>query len=240
MIKVLSYSGGKDSTAMLITLLKNGSQIDEILYVDMGEWIWEEGEKHLEKVEELFGVEITKLDVSERIKDGFKKYGFPSIFNRWCTAIKRETMEKYLKEKYPNLNKNDIVQYVGYCADEEKRIGRKLYSKFNMEYPLVEAGITKKDALELCYSYGLDWDGLYEHHEHFSCWCCPLQRKSELKWLFNNRPELWDYLRKLQLSTDGYYYNGKTIFDYDKRFWSENIEKLKEERMKNRKGVEDG
>ena len=37
--KIVSYSGGKDSTAMLITLVENDAQIDDILYVDVGDWM---------------------------------------------------------------------------------------------------------------------------------------------------------------------------------------------------------
>ena len=104
-----------------------------------------------------------------------------------------------------------------------------------MEYPLVEAGITNKDALNLCWEYGFDFGDIYSHHKHFNCWCCPLQNKNELRWLFKNKPKLWDYLRKMQMETDGYYRAGKTIFEYDKLFWEENLEKLREKRLYNRK-----
>lgn len=40
MKKILCYSGGKDSTAMLIHILENGLQLDEILYIDVGDWMW--------------------------------------------------------------------------------------------------------------------------------------------------------------------------------------------------------
>ena len=122
MIKVLCYSGGKDSTAMLIHLLENDAQIDDILYVDVGNWMWKEMGEHLKKVEEILNVNITILDRSDLIKEGFERWGFPSIFQRWCTEVKKESMRKWIKNKYhPDSYPNgEIVQYIGYCADEEK------------------------------------------------------------------------------------------------------------------------
>ena len=100
MKKILSYSGGKDSTAMLIHLLNTNQQIDEILYVDVGDWMWDSAKAHNKKVEDTFGVTITTLNVEDEIKEGFKKWGFPSFLNRWCTGIKRETMKQHIRENY--------------------------------------------------------------------------------------------------------------------------------------------
>ena len=227
-VKILCYSGGKDSTAMLIHLLESNQQIDEILYVDVGDWMWNVAKSHIKQVEDTFGVEITQLNVSDDIDKGFQRWGFPSFFNRWCTGIKRDTMRDYLREKYED---DTIIQYVGYCADEEKRTNKKLYSSFEVEYPLVDAGISTSDALQLCKEHGFDFGGVYEHHSHFNCWMCPLQKVNELKWVFDNEPEYWNILREMQHSCDGYYQNGKTIFDYEKQFWEKNCDDLKQKRM---------
>ena len=230
-VKILCFSGGKDSTAMLITLIENNQQIDEILYVDVGDWMWKSAKKHIQQVEETFDIKITQLNVTDELRKGFQRWGFPSMFNRWCTGIKRDTMGNYLKKKYPD---EDIVQYIGYCSDEERRTGKKLYSTYDVEYPLVEAGITTSDALEICYDYGFDFGEVYEHHSHFNCWLCPLQRKYELHTIFKEYPLYWERLRNMQHLTDGYYANGKTIFDFEKDFWEMNCDNLREERMKAR------
>ena len=47
------------------------------------------------------------------------------------------------------MERESIVQYIGYCADEEKRTGKPLYSAYDVEYPLVDANITNADALKL-------------------------------------------------------------------------------------------
>lgn len=225
---ILCYSGGKDSTAMLIHLLENQKPIDEILYVDVGDWMWKCANDHLKKVEDVFDVEITKLDVSDEIQKGFERWGFPSFLNRWCTGVKRIAMREHLQDKFGG---GEITQYIGYCADEEKRTNKKLYATYDVEYPLVDAGITTSDALKMCYDYGFDFGGVYEHHNHFNCWLCPLQRKSELYEVFKREPNLWANLHSMQWETDGTYYPNETIFDIEKQFWNKIRTELKQKRM---------
>lgn len=87
----------------------------------------------------------------------------------------------------------------------------------------------------MCYDYGFDFGGVYEHHSHFNCWLCPLQRKNELYSIFKTYPNYWSTLREYQHQTDGYYKNEKTIFDLEKDFWEMNCSQLRENRMKARK-----
>lgn len=232
MIKIVCFSGGKDSTAMLIHLLETNQQIDEILYVDVGDWIWKSAQTHIHQVEKKLNVNITQLDVSNELKKGFERWGFPSFLNRWCTGVKRDAMKSYLKNKFGG---GEIVQYIGYCADEDKRTSKKLYSSYDVEYPLVNAGITTNDALQICYDYGFDFGGVYEHHSHFNCWLCPLQKKSELYEVFKREPNLWANLHTMQWETDGMYYPNETIFDIEKQFWNKIRDELKEKRMMARK-----
>ena len=229
---IVCFSGGKDSTAMLIHLLENNKPIDEILYVDMGDWMWESAQSHIKQVEDSLGVSITQLDVTDKITNGFKRWGFPAYLNRWCTGIKRDVMRDYLKERY---DVNKIVQYIGYCSDEEKRTNKKLYSSYDTEYPLVDANITTEQALQLCKDYGFDFGGVYEHHSHFNCWLCPLQKVDELRWVFDNDKEKWDYLRDMQYQSDGTFLKDKSVFECEHNFWKKHHKELHQKRMDNRK-----
>lgn len=233
-MNIISYSGGKDSTAMIIKLIENDVNIDEILYVDMGKWIWEEVEEHNNKVEKKLGIKITKLKLEEDLETELIKYGFPSIHNRWCTGIKNNTMRKYINKKYP---KQDITYYIGYCVNESNRIFNNISKYLNVKYPLVDLNITNEDALKICYDYGFDFGGLYEHHSHISCWLCPLQKEEELKWLYDNKIDKWDYLIELQRLTYGKYKNKSTIYDIEKKFWLNNYDSLKDKSINYRKKV---
>ena len=229
---ICCFSGGKDSTAMLIHILENNLPLDEVLYVDVGDWMWKSAQPHIRQVEETLNVKITQLDVTDELDKGFQRWGFPSFLNRWCTGVKRDKMRDYLKNKFGG---GEIVQYIGYCSDEENRTDKKLYSSYEVSYPLVDAGITTNQALKICYDYGFDFGGVYEHHSHYNCWLCPLQRKSELYELFKREPSLWANLHTMQWQTDGTYYPDETIFDIEKQFWNRIRDELKEKRMNARK-----
>ena len=131
--------------------------------------------------------------------------------------------------------RESIVQYIGYCSDEEKRTSKKLYSSYDVEYPLVDNNISNEKALEICRDYGFDFGGNYDHHSHYNCWLCPLQRVDELYYIWKNEPELWEKLRQMQLSTDGEYRHQISIFQFEQKFWERNREELKEKRMNARK-----
>lgn len=107
---VLSLSGGKDSTALLLLLLEKNMPIDAVLYADTG-MEFPEMEAHIAKLDELLfrerGLHITTLrhphDFEWMMFEAplFKKsaimrrmekkmpltgYGWPGHKVRWCTG----------------------------------------------------------------------------------------------------------------------------------------------------------
>jgi len=111
---ICCFSGGKDSTAMLIYILENNLPLDDIIYCDVGDWIWESAKTHIKQVEEKLDVKINVIDITEDLDTGFQRWGFPSFMNRWCTGFKRDRMRDYLKSKYGErerafVNTLDIV-----------------------------------------------------------------------------------------------------------------------------------
>lgn len=208
-LHVVSFSGGKDSTAMLLKMLEEGMQVDIILYCDTG-LEFPEMEEHIDKVEDYIGRPITRLK-SEKdfmywanehtrnirstkipgVKPGdtISGYGWPSVFSRWCTRnLKKDVIGRYLRDL---KKKYDLVQYIGIAADEPKRI------RDDKMYPLATWGMTESDCLKYCYDRGFTWGGLYEIRDRVSCWCCPLQSPKDLRKLKENRPELWSQLKEM-------------------------------------------
>lgn len=57
---VVSLSGGKDSTAMLLMLLERGEPVADVVFFDTG-WEFPEMYEHLEKLEAFTGLKITRL-----------------------------------------------------------------------------------------------------------------------------------------------------------------------------------
>ncbi len=203
---IVSLSGGKDSTAMLLRMLEEGMQVDEILFCDTG-LEFEGMYRHLEKLEQYIGRPITilkspytfeylLLEHMPKRKNpeliGRKGYSWGGPRNRWCTAIlKQRVIEKYIS----SLTKDyDLIQYIGIAADEPNRIR-------NFCYPLVEWGMTEADCLAYCKERGFDWDGLYDIFHRVSCWCCPLQSLDELRKLRHHFPDLWMKLHEWDSKT---------------------------------------
>lgn len=212
MKRVVSLSGGKDSTAMLLMLLEKGEAVDEVVFFDTG-MEFPEMREHLAKLENYTGIEFTRLRMDpsfeylmfvRRLKRGKRKaengYGWPRPNARWCTSYKTRTINKYLEK----LSPDEVC--IGIAADETGRNKNPPPSR----YPLVEWGVTESDALSYCASSGFDWGGLYEKKNRVSCWCCPLQSLDDLRVLREFHPELWERLQEM----DSLAYNTFRI-DYD-------------------------
>ena len=222
---VVSFSGGKDSTAMLLMMLERGMQIDDILFCDTG-LEFPQMYKHIEAVERRIGrkINVIKSDktyeyyladhiLTKGKHKGLKGYGYPSMRIRWCTArlkvdVLRRYFRKYTKEGFL------LKQYIGIAADEKKRCKEHVY-------PLVEWGITEAQALQYCYGKGFDWGGLYKDFRRVSCYCCPLQPLKELKILWTKYPELWQKMQELDKRTHSSFRLDYTLNEIEQRFMRE-------------------
>lgn len=210
---VANFSGGKDSTAMLITIKENDLPLDEIIYCDVGNWMWDISD-HIKKVEEFMDMDITIIDISKQIKDSFEKLGFPRFTLRYCTGLKRDNLNKYCRKYRPS----QLTQYIGFAYDEQKRMKKGTRNRGTVSFPLIDYKLTEKDALELCYEKGFDFNNIYDHHSRLNCWCCPLQKIPELEYLYKNYPEKWDKLKEMQSESRTKFRKEASIFDLDKRF----------------------
>jgi 3'-phosphoadenosine 5'-phosphosulfate sulfotransferase (PAPS reductase)/FAD synthetase len=127
-----------------------------------------------------------------------------------------DSINKYLKSvEYP-------VSCIGYGADEPQRI--KYNSKFPRRYPLIEYDITEAEALEYCLARGFDWGGLYGIFNRVSCFCCPLQRISELRKVRRFFPDLWQQMLEWDAAIPGHNRGFKdytTVHDLEARFVEE-------------------
>ena len=223
---IVSFSGGKDSTAMLLLMIEKGILIDEIIFLDTGVE-FPEMYKHIEKVERYIDRKITKLKAENSYEymmfehkkkkgknKGQKGYSWADFRNRWCTQyLKKQVMNRYLKEKYKNI---EIIEYHGIAVDETKRLIKN--REKNIKYPLAEWGIIEKEALEYCYNKGFDWDGLYEKFDRVSCWCCPLKNLKELKVIYKEYPKYWEKLKEWDSKTYRKFRADYSILDLEKKF----------------------
>lgn len=109
-VTVVSLSGGKDSTAMLLMLLERGERVDDVIVYDTG-MEFPEMYEHLDRLEDYTGMRFTRL----RMEPGFEHqmfvhrktmgnrkgepgYAWPTPMARWCTARKTSAIDKRVSE----------------------------------------------------------------------------------------------------------------------------------------------
>lgn len=235
---ILSLSGGKDSSAILLKSVQDSvSQckpvpIDEVVFFDTG---WEfdgiyENIKYLKGVCERYGnIPFTTLtpeipfedkmfNITVHKRNGLigKGYSWCGGVCRWGTTEKLKALERYCKGDY---------EIVGLAHDEQHRIlkernGTKLF-------PLDEWKMTEAEALQYCYNHGIEFKEdagageirLYDYLDRVSCWCCGNKNLKELRNMFLHMPKYWERLKGFQNRTDRpFRRNGETIFDLEERF----------------------
>lgn len=225
MKNIVSFSGGKDSTAMLLKMIEKKEPIHSIVFFDT-EWDFPQMYDHIEKVEKNIGMKIWR--VRHRVgfdyllhsrpviyKAGENKgqlrhigHGWPSMQRRWCTREKLNSVNYFTK---PIL---DGIQCVGIAADEIER-NDKLSEEKPRRFPLQEYGMTEIDCLQYCFDMGYDWGGLYNHFDRVSCFCCPLMKKRDLETIYKYYPDIWkrmvDMGNKIPDPTRRAFRNNKTL-----------------------------
>ena len=221
---VVSFSGGKDSTAMLLMLLERGEPIADIVFFDGG-WEFPQMHEHLEQVEQFIGQKITRLrprlpvgvvtdktpfdwmfsefPIVKRGTSEVHRIGryWPSPNIRWCTGRKQEALRAHLRALTHRHGFDlPLRQCVGFAADELERLDgtTKKDSAYHVQrYPLVEWGVTEAAALAYYKKRGFTWGGLYRRFKRVSCFCCPLQGLNELRTLRCFYPELWQRMLEM-------------------------------------------
>lgn len=197
---------------MLLLMVESGMPIDMVLTADTG-MEFPEMTRHWNKVEQYLlrerGLKLTILrhpkgfrwlmfdqpkekqsTIDMRTQLGVPLYGngWPGLKVRWCTgSLKTHLISRAVSQL---RREHQILHYVGIAADEQARIRDECY-------PLADWDVTEAEALQICYSRGFDWEGLYEVHRRCSCWCCPFQRMDELRKLRQYHPQLWTQLLDL-------------------------------------------
>lgn len=220
---------------MLIKIKELGMPLDEVIYCDikfddkisgemplMAEWI-PTAEQILK---DKFDISVRHLTYKKTFKEQFytvkqkgnhigEIYGFPYVVGAWCNSrLKIEPIRQYLRSI-----KEDVIQYVGIAFDEPKR-----YERLNPDThiaPLYDLGITENEAMEICREHNL-LSPIYESSFRGGCWFCCKQKISQLRYLYNNYPELWEELAKIEPDSHNTFKPDCSLDFLTKKFYYEN------------------
>jgi 3'-phosphoadenosine 5'-phosphosulfate sulfotransferase (PAPS reductase)/FAD synthetase len=195
-LHIVSFSGGKDSSLMVILMLEQGMQVDDIIFADTGvefPQIYE----YIDRIEDYIERKITRLKPKKSWHDVFfqkrKKgdhageiYAFPLIKGcKMNSYLKMEPLNRY----YAQIG-NNYINYVGIAANEPNRYKRL---KVNQRAPLYEWGIDEKEVINLLKMRGLH-NPYYDVFDRQGCYMCPQMGIGGARRLRKHYPELWERL----------------------------------------------
>ncbi len=230
---IASCSFGKDSLAMILTIIEHGLPLDEVVYCEVmfDDTISGEYPEHADFIhnkaipilELVYGLKVRVLRHTWNYKsECFKlrkkgKYegtpvGFPLRRGPWCNKMKIHPIRDYRKEQT-----DEVHEYVGIAVDEPERLARLTPNKSS---PLADYGITEAMAMEICQEHFL-LSPIYETQVRNGCWFCHNARLAALKDLWKNYPHLWAELRCIQSISRVSFKQDYTIFDLEERFKKE-------------------
>lgn len=194
MKQVIAFSGGKDSTAMLLRMIELNEQIDDIFFADTG-FEFPELYEYIQKIEDMIGRKITILTpekdfrtfMLEKMRRGNNigmTRGFPQAFFPcwWMREAKFNQIQKFTKGK---------ISCVGIAADELKRVQKVE----NTRYPLIEWGWSEADCVNYLNNKKL-LNPLYTNYNRIGCYHCPKQGEMSLYSTWKNNPELIEEFKK--------------------------------------------
>ena len=234
---VASCSCGKDSLAMVLTLIEKEYPLDYVLFFDAGKEfksIYRNWEK-LTAILDAHGIKWQRLTppktfdyyfsehrVNTRSGELKQGYSWCGGCTRWMTSIKVKAINSF----YDLFLGETIIEYVGIAKDEPDRLTFARSDKTVKIYPLVMWDMTENDCLVKCYKSGFNWledNGidLYDVLDRVSCYCCGNKNLAELRAMYKHLPEYWDKLKAMQDKTDRPFRDSESIHDLEIRFEKE-------------------
>jgi 3'-phosphoadenosine 5'-phosphosulfate sulfotransferase (PAPS reductase)/FAD synthetase len=218
---IVCFSGGKDSTAMLLRMLELKLPIDKIVFAD-SYFEFPELYEYIKKIENHINIKIEIIYPRKNFEEWFygkstrgksegQVRGFPlrKFPCYWSREVKIEPLQRIAK-------KGDKL-FIGIAYDELERRSKKYK---NLYYPLVDWKWTEQDCIDYLNKKGL-FNPLYVNFDRLGCYFCPKQNEKSLYVLWKNYPELWEktkYWEKENLKIGRGLIFDKSIKEYEDLF----------------------
>jgi 3'-phosphoadenosine 5'-phosphosulfate sulfotransferase (PAPS reductase)/FAD synthetase len=189
-MNIVSFSGGKDSTAMLLRMLELEMPVDRIVFADTG-FEFPELYDYIKRIEKYIDREIEIIKPTKSFEKwffgkvsrgkakgqirGFPLRVFPCYWSRESKII-----------PLTKIKTKDDKMFIGIAYDEKERC----QSTKDLIYPLVEWKWTEQDCINYLNERDL-FNPLYVNFDRLGCYFCPKQNEKSIYVLWKNYPELW-------------------------------------------------
>ena len=188
---IVSFSGGKDSTLMLLMMLEKGMPVDDIIFADTG-MEFQELYDYIERIEGVIGRKITRLKSKFTWDELFfhrkKKGGHMGQINAFpmtMACVMTDRLKQIPIQEYYRSIKGDFTVYIGIAFNEPERYERL---KPNEKAPLYEWGIDENFVIQELKRRGLH-NPLYDTFDRLGCYTCPNINLKELRLMRKRYPK---------------------------------------------------
>ena len=191
----VSYSGGKDSLATLLVVIKAIGKVP-MLFADTG-MEFPETYANVDETSRHYGLDVIRTDGKNLFWENFKRQGPPAVNARWCCKVCKLTpVANLIREQW-----GECLSFIGQRRYESAARAQsdRVWRNPNVRGQLSAAPIHHWTALHV-WLYLLrehaPYNILYEHHlDRIGCFMCPSSDMALIHMIEADYPQLWDIWR---------------------------------------------
>jgi phosphoadenosine phosphosulfate reductase len=195
----VSYSGGKDSLAMLLVILKAIGKVP-LLFADTG-FEFPETYQNVDIVAEKYGLEVIRTNGVTKFHENFGEQGPPAVNARWCCRVCKLTpVANLIRDQW-----GECLSFIGQRRYESASRAQsdRVWRNPNVRVQLSAAPIHNWTAMHVWLYLMREkapYNVLYERHlDRIGCFMCPSSDMALIHGIEADYPELWQgWVAKLE------------------------------------------
>jgi phosphoadenosine phosphosulfate reductase len=194
----VSYSGGKDSLATLLVVLKAIGPVP-LIFADTG-LEFPETHENVDEVAERYGLQVLRISDVEAFWKEFERAGPPAVDLRWCCRVcKLHPVGRLIDEHW-----GECLSFIGQRKYESVRRmqSRRVWRNSHVRKQLSAAPIQSWTAMHVwlyLFREKAPYNRLYERGlDRIGCFMCPSSDIASLALIERTCPDLWSgWLKRL-------------------------------------------
>jgi phosphoadenosine phosphosulfate reductase len=188
----VSYSGGKDSLATLLVVIKSIGRVP-MLFADTG-MEFPETYANVDETSRRYGLDVIRTDGKNQFWENFKLQGPPAVNARWCCKVCKLTpVANLIRDQW-----GECLSFIGQRRYESAARAQsdRIWRNPNVRGQLSAAPIQNWTALHV-WLYLLrehaPYNVLYEQHlDRIGCFMCPSSDMALIHMIEAEYPRLWE------------------------------------------------
>jgi len=204
---IAKWSGGYDSSCMVVLICEKKLPLDYIVFCDtLAEF--EEMYEYIEKFEAYIKRRFNKTITIVKPNSTFEDWAFTKVTSGeregqirglplmtvpcyWKREAKVYPFERWLKDI--GIKKHNL--YIGYTYTELQRAN---VVADNQIYPLIDYHMTEDDVRDFLKERSID-NPLYKHFNRTGCYFCPKQGVKDFYNVYKHHPEKWEQIIRYEV-----------------------------------------